>query len=401
MVSYASKDLIHRAAVYDKWDHLYEGHPPESYKTIIRDLAKAAPEPEPRASSALLEAARNLVDDIERGSWDAVDPIPVRAAIEAEEARGPSEVEKLRRELASVTSERDELDAKYLGFEKTLSAIQDCQPTPARFREDDQLEPPWEVVERIWCNLNAAEVRAEKAEAERDAETKRGDGLRSDVTYWQDIVMSAVAACGYPGLLHSELVAHIKQLPKERDEAIARAEQQAAEIGSLCKRLSEAGITDVEALRKDLAEVQGRNRRQYDAIRELRKELDQERAMRLRSDATMRAAETRAEKVEAEVNRLQEAVVDSGSNAKLLELRNWLESDCDDPVTHDALANKIGFMLFRPPSSAAPSSVASVDTDDGPLRRWLTEHGAGFRVISPENDQLALAELCRRALGGG
>ena len=359
MKHYASKELIDRAAGYMEWKQKGQFDPytpsPEYWESIIQDLAKATPEPEPRASSeeyeakakrwmghiisaqydparfglavqqgydmmlgpaaeprassALLEAARNLVDDIERGSWDAVDPSPVRAAIEAEEAQGPSEVEKLRRELASVTSERDELDAKYLGFEKTLSAIQDCQPTPARFREDDQLEPPWEVVERIWCNLNAAEVRAEKAEAE---------------------------------------------------------------IGSLCKRLSEAGITDAEALRKDLAEVRGRNRRQYDAIRDLNEQIDL----------------------------LQrEAVEAANADAKLRAFADWIRK-AGDCTEEEALA-KIDAMLAKATSKATgvdSDNLASVDTDDAPLVVW-DKYQRGFVDHKPAYVQ-AINELIRRVLGG-
>jgi len=52
----------------------------------------------------------------------------------------------LRRELAAVTEERDSIDSMY---QKIIKEVLECDPIPACKREEDQLEPPWEVIARI------------------------------------------------------------------------------------------------------------------------------------------------------------------------------------------------------------------------------------------------------------
>jgi hypothetical protein len=65
----------------------------------------------------------------------------------------PKDVEVLREanlglatELATVTAQRDEIDSMY---HKIIKEVLECDPIPACKREDDHLEPPWEVVARI------------------------------------------------------------------------------------------------------------------------------------------------------------------------------------------------------------------------------------------------------------
>ena len=157
------------------------------------------PKPEPRASSALLAESKKAVGWLIRTRHpDALRFIdPLLAAIEAEEARGPSEVEK-----TDIMQQRG-----------CLNHVGDPDPTC-----------------RI-CYLTMSDI-AEELRDERDEAIKRADGLRSDVDYWQNIVTASVKACGYPGLLHSELFSHVEQLRKERDEALARAEKAEAALST-------------------------------------------------------------------------------------------------------------------------------------------------------------------------
>jgi hypothetical protein len=53
---------------------------------------------------------------------------------------------KAREELATVTAQRDGIDSMY---QKIIKEVLECDPIPACKREDDHLEPPWEVIARI------------------------------------------------------------------------------------------------------------------------------------------------------------------------------------------------------------------------------------------------------------
>ena len=46
----------------------------------------------------------------------------------------------------AVTEQRDSIDSMY---HKIIKEVLECDPIPACQREDDQLEPPWEVIARI------------------------------------------------------------------------------------------------------------------------------------------------------------------------------------------------------------------------------------------------------------
>jgi hypothetical protein len=52
----------------------------------------------------------------------------------------------LEAELATVTEQRDEIDSMY---HKIIKEVLECDPIPACKRENDHLEPPWEVFARI------------------------------------------------------------------------------------------------------------------------------------------------------------------------------------------------------------------------------------------------------------
>jgi hypothetical protein len=55
-------------------------------------------------------------------------------------------VRRLRKELTAVTAQRDGIDSMYY---KIIKEVLECDPIPACKREDDHLEPPWEVIARI------------------------------------------------------------------------------------------------------------------------------------------------------------------------------------------------------------------------------------------------------------
>jgi hypothetical protein len=53
---------------------------------------------------------------------------------------------KAQEELATVTAQRDGIDSMY---HKIIKEVLECDPISACKREDDHLEPPWEVIARI------------------------------------------------------------------------------------------------------------------------------------------------------------------------------------------------------------------------------------------------------------
>lgn len=48
-------------------------------------------------------------------------------------------------------------------YQKVVAACLECNPIPAHLREDDKLEPPWEVVGRILRERDEARKEAEWA----------------------------------------------------------------------------------------------------------------------------------------------------------------------------------------------------------------------------------------------
>ena len=62
-----------------------------------------------------------------------------------------------RTELRQLTGSPS-LEAMY---DKVIAACLRCDPVPACKREDDQLEPPWEVIDRILRERNEAREYAD------------------------------------------------------------------------------------------------------------------------------------------------------------------------------------------------------------------------------------------------
>ena len=81
---------------------------------------------------------------------------------------------QLERELTAVTKERDELQRLY---HKVIQEVLQCNPIPANKRDDDNLEPPWEVIRRVRQQRDAL------AEALRDIETFNPKDLQCDSGY--------------------------------------------------------------------------------------------------------------------------------------------------------------------------------------------------------------------------
>lgn len=62
----------------------------------------------------------------------------------------------LRKLLHDARSDRDELRGLEAMYQKVVAACLRCDPIPACQREDDQLEPPLEVIDRIRCERDEA-----------------------------------------------------------------------------------------------------------------------------------------------------------------------------------------------------------------------------------------------------
>jgi hypothetical protein len=76
-----------------------------------------------------------------------------------------------------VTEQRDSIDSMY---HKIIKEVLECDPIPACQREDDQLEPPWEVIARI------RKQRDRLAEALRKA-ISWGDSASHHILYRENI----------------------------------------------------------------------------------------------------------------------------------------------------------------------------------------------------------------------
>ena len=64
-------------------------------------------------------------------------------------------------------------------YQRVVAACLHCDPIPACQREDDQLEPPWEVIGRILDERNTARVVAADAIRELDRILDTGDTYAS------------------------------------------------------------------------------------------------------------------------------------------------------------------------------------------------------------------------------
>jgi hypothetical protein len=244
---YASKELVDRAKAYSSLR--------DSAVGIIRDLAKATPLPtdaEPRASSALLEAARtpsgaplfahpwlsscpDCGADLDTG-WECTDcekdwqPLhQIVAAIKAEKARGPSEP-------VSDPFKFKEPDA----YKQTELPEEFCAWLTGTWRGERGL---WRVMSAEQTDQLVDFVRG--LCKERDEANARANGLRSDVAHWQETCEAATKACKEPGLLASELAGHVAKLRERTEKAetaladhIVDANKLVAGLESLCSAQS-------------------------------------------------------------------------------------------------------------------------------------------------------------------
>lgn len=83
-------------------------------------------------------------------------------------------VSVLRKLLHDARSDRDELRGLEAMYQKVVAACLRCDPIPACQREDDQLEPPWEVIDRIRCERDEAREDAARWESSSDAMERAG-----------------------------------------------------------------------------------------------------------------------------------------------------------------------------------------------------------------------------------
>ena len=59
-------------------------------------------------------------------------------------------------QINDLARERDEARGLEAMYQKVVAACLRCEPIPACQREDGQLEPPWEVIDRIRCERDEA-----------------------------------------------------------------------------------------------------------------------------------------------------------------------------------------------------------------------------------------------------
>ena len=68
-------------------------------------------------------------------------------------------------------------------YQKVVAACLRCDPIPACQRKDDQLEPPWEVIDRIRC--------------ERDEARKQRDRLAEALDKYREALCDGPENCSY------------------------------------------------------------------------------------------------------------------------------------------------------------------------------------------------------------
>ena len=106
----------------------------------------------------------------------------------------PQHVEEPREEGLDGTACSPSLEAMY---QKVVAACLRCDPIPACQREDDQLEPPWEVIDRIRCE------RDQLQQWKREAMMVLGE--------WE----TAWEAAGSPGRLGQSKAVAVRQFIEE------------------------------------------------------------------------------------------------------------------------------------------------------------------------------------------
>jgi hypothetical protein len=89
-------------------------------------------------------------------------------------------------------------------YQKVVAACLRCDPIPACQREDDQLEPPWEVIDRIRCE------RDQLRQWKREAMMVLGEWE----TVWE--------AAGSPGRLGQSKAVAVRQFIQENAEVSHR-----------------------------------------------------------------------------------------------------------------------------------------------------------------------------------
>jgi len=328
---------------------------------ILNALAEVSElEPEPRASSALLEAARTVwmtspafaKTGPECDHLSAVNDLYV--AVKAEEARGPSEVEEMREEI-----------------EEAIQHLNRWKPTC------DLVDGVTELV----GEYKDAVARADLAEAEIRE-------LRKEL---------ALVTAERDEADHGLLV-----LRPERNEAVARAEKAEADVNTIQETLDMRSdrADEVEADLRSLRTLQDEAKRTLrleapvsewvgiveacsvavDVIRELRKDVA--------------ATEERAEIAEEAVAEMQSNGAERWDE-KLRAFADWIR-ETGDCTEEQALA-KIDALLANPPGKGA-----GVHKDTDSLAAVLCLASGDFQYTDVDHEVIvdALAELCRRALGG-
>jgi hypothetical protein len=183
------------------------------------------------AVDALRTALRDR--DARVSELEAERELGVSVCADAEEERGMAEMyardlkaenDALRERLAVVTKDRDGLSVWY---QKVVMVALDSDPIPAAERDDDTLEPPWEVFARIRRERDEARERLAVAEGEANY----GKSLSKEL-----------------GAKHDALSQRLATVERERDEARREAAQQAQmfhEACVVCPACSEAGGADM------------------------------------------------------------------------------------------------------------------------------------------------------------
>jgi hypothetical protein len=102
---------------------------------------------EPQDKATELTAVTEQRDE----AWKEIDLLKTNLRIQTEHTenavqdRADEHIE-LHNQIHELTEQLDLIEGMY---QKVIAAVLDCDPIPACKRENDQLEPPWEVITRI------------------------------------------------------------------------------------------------------------------------------------------------------------------------------------------------------------------------------------------------------------
>jgi len=106
-------------------DATYKNHPWDMHDHIPLEFARRLERERDDAREVLREIRDNEVNPEDEADKFLRDHVPS--------------------ELSKVREQRDSIDSMY---QKIIKEVLECDPIPACKREDDQLEPPWEVIAR-------------------------------------------------------------------------------------------------------------------------------------------------------------------------------------------------------------------------------------------------------------